>query len=97
MKIRWISTIIFIFTFLVVPVNGYGVDELPCQPDVVVMFGNGVWNDAEDADESRRRLQKRLEVHVLGTNLKGIIGNEFSSATSVEESRKISPHWCWVT
>lgn len=73
MKIRRISTIILIFTFLVVPVDGYGQDEQPCQPDVVVMFGNGVWNDAEDTDESRRILEDVLEIHVLGTNLKGII------------------------
>jgi len=97
MNNRWISTIVLLVTFLSATGVSYGVDEQPCQPDVVVMFGNGVWNDAEDADESRRRLQKRLEVHVLGTNLKSIIENEFSYATSVEESRKISPHWCWVT
>ena len=73
MKIRWISTIVLLVTFFAVQGVGYGEDEQTCQPDVVVMFGNGVWNDAEDADESRRRLQKRLEVHVLGTELKGII------------------------
>ena len=73
MNIRLISIIMLIVTFPTISNVCYGENVQPCQPDVVVMFGNGVWNDAEDADESRRRLQKRLEVHVLGTELKGII------------------------
>ena len=53
MKIRWISTIVLIVMFFAVQSVGYGEDELSCQPDAVVMFGNGVWNDAEDADGTR--------------------------------------------
>ena len=73
MKIRWISTILLLVTFFAVQGVSYGEDEQTCQPDVVVMFGNGVWNDAEDADESRRILEDVLEIHVLGTELKGKI------------------------
>ena len=78
MKIRWLYKIVLIVTFLAVQGVGYGGDEQPCQPDAVVMFGNGVWNDAEDTNESRRKLQKSLEPHVIGTELKGIIKYDVS-------------------
>jgi len=73
MKIRWISNIVLILTFFAVQGVGYGEDGQTCQPDVVVMFGNGVWNDADDTDESRYLLQIRLEKHIYGTDLEGKI------------------------
>ncbi len=84
MKIRWIYTMIFIFTFLIVPVNGYGQDEQTCQPDAIVMFGNGVWNDVEDVNESMQILQGELEFRVLGTNLEGKIryGTSYNPSAS---------------
>lgn len=73
MTTRRISTIVLIVMFIAVQSIVYGENEQPCQPDVVVMFGNGVWNDAEDAEESRELLEDALEIHVLGTDLEGII------------------------
>jgi hypothetical protein len=61
-------------TFFAVPGVGYG----ECEPDVVAMLGNGVWNDAEDADESRDLLQIRLETHISGTSLEGKISYDTS-------------------
>ena len=78
MIIRWISTIVLIVSFLAVQGVGYGGDEQTCKPDAVVMFGNGVWNDAEDSKESMEEFMKLLEVHVLGTDLKGIIKYDVS-------------------
>jgi len=40
MNNRWISTIVLLVTFLSATGVSYGVDEQPCQPDVVVMLGN---------------------------------------------------------
>ena len=71
MNIRWISNIVLLVTFLAMSDIVYG--EQQCQPEIGVFFGNGVWNDAEEADKSRRLLQKRLETHILGTNLEGMI------------------------
>lgn len=73
MKIRWIFTLLPFVTFLAMSGVVYGEEEQQCQPEVVVFFGNGVWNDVESADKSRRLLQKRLETHILGTNLEGMI------------------------
>ncbi len=73
MKIRWISNVVLFVTLLALVGVVYGVDEQKCQPEVVVFFGNGVWNDAESADRSRRLLQIQLESHTLGTNLEGIM------------------------
>ncbi len=77
MKIRWISTIVLIVTLLAVPGVGYGIDEQLCQP-AVVFFGNGVWNDAEDANESSDLLEDELEIHTSGTNLEGTIKYKIS-------------------
>ncbi len=73
MNIRWISHRVLLVTFLTMSGVVYGEGEQQCQPEVVVFFGNGVWNDAEDADESRRFLQDVLEIHISGTNLDGTI------------------------
>lgn len=73
MKIRWISNIVLLATFLAMSGIVYGEGEQQCQPGVVVFFGNGVWNDVEDADESCSVLEELLEAHVSGTNLNGII------------------------
>lgn len=51
----------------------YSDDGRLCQQGVYVIFGNGVWNDKEQADSSRRLLTRRLESYVLGTNLEGKI------------------------
>ena len=73
MKIRWIFTLLPFVTFLAMSGVVYGEGEQQCQPGVVVFFGNGVWNDVEDADESSSLLEELLEAHVSGTNLDGII------------------------
>ena len=73
MNIRWISHRVLLVTFLAMSGVVYGEGEQQCQPETVVFFGNGVWNDAEDADESRRFLQDVLEIHISGTNLDGTI------------------------
>ncbi|TLD40038.1 MAG: hypothetical protein JETT_3692 [Candidatus Jettenia ecosi] len=73
MNIRWISHIVFLVTFLVMSGVVYGEEDQPCQPGVVVFFGNGVWNDVENAKASTFLLTDRLETHISGTNLDGII------------------------
>ncbi|KKO19635.1 MAG: hypothetical protein L3J18_09720 [Candidatus Brocadia sp.] len=71
MKIRWIPYIVIAISLSVSGVV-HGENER-CQPEVVVFFGNGVWNDVEDADESRELLVNRLNAHVSGTSLEGTI------------------------
>jgi len=78
MKIRWIATLVLIVASFTVHGVGYGVDKQQCQPGVVVFFGNGVWNDVENAEWSLRLLRKRFEVHITGTNLQGIITYELA-------------------
>ncbi|OOP56848.1 MAG: hypothetical protein AYP45_06830 [Candidatus Brocadia carolinensis] len=74
MKIRWIS--IFVILTVVFPATSsvsFGEGEQPCQPKVVVFFGNGVWNSFRSADRNRRILETRLNTHISGTNLDGTI------------------------
>ncbi|CAG0942839.1 hypothetical protein BROC_02021 [Candidatus Brocadiaceae bacterium] len=73
MNIRWISHIALLVIFLAMSGVVYGEGGQQCHPEVVVFFGNGVWNDAESADKSRRLLQDVLETHISGTNLDGTI------------------------
>lgn len=77
MKIRWLPKIVLL-TFLAMPGVVYGEGGQQCQPRTVVFFGNGVWNDVEDASESRRKLENRLNTHISGTNLDGIITYELA-------------------
>ncbi len=72
MKTRLLSAILLIGAFII-PNLVYSADGRLCQQGVFVVFGNGVWNDKEQADSSRRRLTRRLESHVAGTDLEGII------------------------
>ena len=72
MKIQLLSAILLIGAFII-PNLVYSADGRLCQQGVFVVFGNGVWNDKEQADSSRRRLTRRLESHVAGTDLEGII------------------------
>jgi hypothetical protein len=69
---RWVSSIILIGAFLV-PSLVFSADGRFCQQGVYVLFGNGVWNDEEQADSSRRLLTRRLESRISGTDLEGII------------------------
>ena len=78
MNIRWTATIAFIVTLLTFQGGGYSEDERPCQPDVVVMFGNGILNSERSTDRSRRRLQKRMESHISGTGLESRISYKIS-------------------
>ncbi|MDN3510735.1 MAG: hypothetical protein NG784_05455 [Candidatus Jettenia sp.] len=73
MKIRWIFTLLPFVTFLAMSGVVYGEEDRPCQPGVVVFFCNGVWNDVENAKASTFLLTDRLETHISGTNLDGII------------------------
>ena len=73
MNIRWISHRVLLVTFLAMSGVVYGEGGQQCQPETVVFFGNGVWNDAEDANESRRKLETHLNTHISGTNLDGTI------------------------
>ena len=73
MNIRWIPNRVLLVTFLAMSGVVYGEGGQQCQPETVVFFCNGVWNDAEDADESRRFLQDVLDIHISGTNLDGTI------------------------
>ncbi|UJS15950.1 MAG: hypothetical protein L3J17_08450 [Candidatus Jettenia sp.] len=73
MKIRWISHIVLLVSFLAISGVVYGEGEQQCQPGIVIFFGNGVWNDVEDANGSRRKLETRLNTHISGTNLDGTI------------------------
>lgn len=72
MKTRLLSTILLIST-LIIPNLVYSADGRICQQGIFVVFGNGVWNDKEDADASRDLLAWRLESDVSGTDLEGII------------------------
>jgi len=66
-------SLIFVLIFaLFFPNLIYSADNKFCQ-GVYVIFGNGVWNNKEDADRSRLLLTSRLESHVSGTDLEGII------------------------
>jgi len=78
MKIRWISTIVLIVMFFAVTDISYCEDEQTCQPDVVVMFGNGVSNSFRSADRSKRILLERLEAHISGTDLEDLINYDLS-------------------
>ncbi|MBE7447129.1 MAG: hypothetical protein HS132_18715 [Planctomycetia bacterium] len=69
MKIRWISHIVLLVTFLAMSGVVYGAGGQQCQPEVVVFFGNGVWNDVESARLSNKILQNRLNAYISGTNL----------------------------
>lgn len=73
MNIRRISNRVLLVSFLALSGVVYGEGEQQCQPEVVVFFGNGVWNDVENANLSKIVLQKRLEKHIIGTNLEGMI------------------------
>jgi len=72
MSARVIS-ILLLWVALLMPTIVYSADGRFCQKGVYVYFGNGVWNDFEQADESRWLLEKRLEARILGTNLEGVI------------------------
>lgn len=72
MKTRLIYAVLLIGAFLI-PNLVYSADGRLCQQGVFVIFGNGVWNDKEQADSSRRLLTRRLEARVSGTELEGII------------------------
>jgi len=65
----------------------YSADGRLCQKGVYVYFGNGVWNDEEAADDSRRLLERRLESKVSGTSLDGIItyGTSYNATEGVLE------------
>lgn len=65
--------IFVLISALLFPNLVYSADERLCQQGVFVVFGNGVWNDKEQADSSRRLLTRRLESHVAGTDLEGIM------------------------
>ncbi|MFH1155661.1 MAG: hypothetical protein V1793_17785 [Pseudomonadota bacterium] len=74
---------LFIFGFLImvmglltVPFPGYSAEENFCEPGIVIFFGNGVWNDHEGAELSRRVLSEEIETDVLGTELEGLLTYE---------------------
>ena len=73
MKIRWIPHIVLLVIFLAMSGVAYSEGKQQCQPEVVVFFGNDVWNDAEDARLSNKILQNRLNAHISGTSLDGTI------------------------
>lgn len=73
MNIRWISHTVLLVTFLAISGVVYGEEDRLCRPGVIVFFGNGVWNEVEDANGSRRKLETRLNAHISGTNLDGTI------------------------
>lgn len=72
MKLQYLFSL-FLAYALSFPVVVHGADGRICQPGVYVVFGNGVWNDEESADSSRRLLTRRLESAIAGTALEGII------------------------
>jgi hypothetical protein len=72
MKTKLSLTFVLIFA-LFSPSLVFSADGRLCQQGVFVVFGNGVWNDKEDADSSRDLLAWRLESQVAGTDLEGII------------------------
>ncbi len=73
MNIRRISHRVLLVTFLAMSGVVYGEGDQQCQPEVVVFFGNGVWNDVEDAEESKELLLNRVNAHISGTSLDGTI------------------------
>ncbi len=73
MNIRWISHTGLLVTSLAMSGIVYGEEDRPCRPGVVIFFGNGVWNDVENAKASTFLLTDRLETHISGTNLDGTI------------------------
>jgi hypothetical protein len=64
--------------FFAVTDISYCEDEQQCQPDVIVFFGNGVGIHREAADKNRILLQIRLNKHISGTSLDGIITYELA-------------------
>lgn len=72
MKTKLLFTVAMIGIFLM-PNFVYAEEERLCEPGVYVFFGNGVWNDKEQAEYSRRLLTRLLESHVAGTDLDGKI------------------------
>ncbi len=68
-----VISILLLWAALLLPGVGYSADGRFCQKGVYVYFGNGVWNDFADADESKLVLKRRLEARVFGTNLEGVI------------------------
>ena len=72
---------------MTIPNIAYSADGRLCQKGVYVYFGNGVWNDEEAADDSRRLLERRLESKVSGTSLDGIItyGTSYNATEGVLE------------
>jgi len=74
MKIRSLS--ILLTVIFLIPAFAYSADDGLCKQGVVVVFGNGVWNDREGADRSRRLLAWRLESHISGTDLEDLITND---------------------
>ncbi|MDN3514506.1 MAG: hypothetical protein NG747_08910 [Candidatus Brocadia sp.] len=73
MNIRWISHVVLLITFFALSGVVYGEGEQQCQPETVVFFGNGVWNDVENARLSKKVLQNRLNAHISETSLEGTI------------------------
>ena len=71
MKTRLLG--ILLTVMFLIPNFAYSADGRLCQQGVFVVFGNGVWNDKEDADASRDLLAWRLESHISGTDLDGLI------------------------
>ncbi|MCP5005603.1 MAG: PKD domain-containing protein, partial [Planctomycetes bacterium] len=78
MKIGWKSIIFLVITSLFVQSVGYGQEEQPCEPDIVVMFGNGVLTHFDKAYKNRILLQNRLNTHISGSDLEGKISYDTS-------------------
>lgn len=68
-----VTSILLLWVVLLMPTIVYSADGRFCQKGVYVYFGNGVWNDFEQASASKHLLEARLEVRVSGTNLEGLI------------------------
>ncbi len=64
---------IILTVMFLIPNFAYSADGGLCPKGVFVVFGNGVWNDKEDADRSRRLLTDELESHISGTDLEDLI------------------------
>lgn len=70
------KTMLFFIVLVLLILNvseSYSADQRFCQKGIYVFFGNGVWNDKEAADSSRRLLTRRLEAVIAGTDLEGMI------------------------
>lgn len=72
MNVRIVSSLLLLVVLLV-PSIGYSVNGRFCQKGVYVYFGNGVWNDLEQASASAFLLENRLKPTVAGTDLDGTI------------------------